>query len=190
MFRSLCRTLPPSILTFILLAPLPAAGCHGEPVAPSDSSSSTLTLSAPDEPGQPLVLYGTVVDSLTDAPLAGARVYLYHADTNGQYRPADPGDESTARLSGEVVTDADGGFVVHTILPGEYDQPGNRHVHVHYARADGYREKGRVILFDDNVNDVVRQWAADTGFGIVIELDDRGGRREGRVTIPLAPRGE
>ena len=184
----MAQAFPVSFIALVLLASPPAVGCTAAPVAPPDSSASVLTFAGPDEPGAPLTLYGTVVDSLTGAPLAGARVYLYHADTYGQYHPSDPGDESTARLSGEVVTDAEGGFVVHTILPGEYDQPGNRHVHVHYARADGYREKGRVILFDHNVNDVVRQWAADTGFGIVIELTDRGDRREGRVTIPLTPR--
>ena len=88
-----------------------------------------------------------------------AEVYLYQANTNGEYHPADLDDESTAKLSGIVTSDKNGMFTIKTILPGEYEEPGNRHIHIHYARAKGYEQTGGVILFEDNVNDQVRQWA-------------------------------
>jgi protocatechuate 3,4-dioxygenase beta subunit len=133
------------------------------------------------------MLYGTVADSESNQPVPRARVYLYHADANGEYLPVDPDDESTAKLSGEVVADEAGHFVVRTIVPREYDQSGNQHIHLHYVRAEGYQEMGGVILFEHNVNDTVRQWANDTGFGIVIELTERDGVMEGHVTLSLSP---
>ena len=179
---------------WIMLVGLILSSCGG--AAKSDQNQSpetdphTVTLVAADEPGQPLTIYGTVVDHLTNEPITNARVYLYHADANGEYLPNDPNDESTAKLSGEVVTGDTGQFTVHTIPPREYDQPGNQHIHLHYVRADGYEEIGRVILFEDDVNDEVRQWANDTGFGIIIELAERDGALGGNVTIQLEPAGE
>lgn len=70
-------------------------------------------------------------------------------------------------------------------MPREYDQSGNQHIHLHYVRAEGYQEVGRVILFEHDVNVTVRQWANDTGFGIVIQLTERDGVMEGNVTLPL-----
>ena len=150
-------------------------------------NAHTISLVTADEPGQPLTLYGTVLDNVSNQPIPGARVYLYHADANGEYLPTDPADESTAKLSGEIVTGDAGQFTVHTIVPRDYDQSGNQHIHLHYVRADGYQEIGRVILFKHDVNDAVRQWANDTGFGIVIELTERDGVMEGNVTLPLTP---
>lgn len=146
-----------------------------------------MTLAAIDEPGQPLTITGKVVDLLTNEPIPGTQVYLYQADANGEYLPTDPEDESTARLSGEVVTGDDGQFIVHTIVPREYDQPGNRHIHLHYVRADGYEEMGGVILFEDDVNDEIRQWANETGFGFIIELEEHDGVMEGNITLQLEP---
>ncbi len=147
----------------------------------------TITLAADDEPGQRLTIYGQVIDRQTGEPVPFAHVFLYHADANGEYQPVDPDDESTARLSGEVVTGEDGQFVVQTIVPREYDQPGNRHIHLHYIRADGYDDLGGVILFENDVNDEIRQWAESTGFGFIIELTEWGGVMEGNIILQLEP---
>lgn len=167
------------------------SGCGSSPQAvqtiATEASIPIISLASPDEPGQQLILYGTVVDSHSGESLPGARVYLYQADANGEYLPSDPEDESTAKLSGEVVTGSTGQFTVHTIVPRWYDAPGNQHIHIHYARADGYAEIGKVILFEDDVNDEVRQWANETGFGIIIDLVERGGVMEGDVIIRLTP---
>lgn len=153
--------------------------------ATADADSYTIALASNDEPGQPLTLFGTVVDSTNGAPLAGAQVYLYHADAEGEYDPAVASDESTARLSGEVTTGPDGQFVVHTIVPREYDQPGNRHIHLHTVQAEGYEQTGGVILFENDVNDEIRRWANETGFGTIIELTERDGIMEGHIEIGL-----
>ena len=124
------------------------------------------------EPGEPLVIKGHVLDAETNAGIPNAKIFLYQADTDGEYNPKDNQDESTARISGLLISDQEGKFAFKTILPGEYpNQPeGNRHIHIHYARAEGYKEIGKVILFEHNVRNEVREWANTTGFGIIIEL--------------------
>lgn len=168
-----------------------AAGCSSTPEVdfslPSKTNTSTISLAPADEPGQRLVLTGTVLDSQTGEPIPNAQVYLYHADANGKYRPSDPADESTARLSGEVIADQAGEFRVDTIVPREYDQPGNRHIHLHDVQAEGYQNSGGVILFENDVNGEIRQWANDTGFGTIIELEEIDGVQYGHVAIPLDP---
>lgn len=107
----------------------------------------------------------------------GAQVRVYQTDQSGTYQPADPADESTARIHGDLTTGTDGAFGFVTVLPGEYpDQPpGNRHIHFHTVSADGYEPRGFVMLFDDNVRAEVRDWAESTGFGIVVELEGTPG---------------
>lgn len=180
------------VLVYSLALCVIAGSCGNVPDQNSSSSlethNSTISLAPFDEPGQRLVLSGSVIDSQTGEPISQAQVYLYHADANGQYQPSNPQDESTARLSGEVITNVDGKFTVSTIVPREYDQPGNRHIHLHSARADGYQDSGGVILFEQDVNAEIRQWALDIGFGTIIELEEIDGVQHGNVEIQLHPK--
>ena len=138
----------------------------------SSGFAETYLLTEASEHGEPLLITGQVLDAESRAGIPDAEIYLYQADTNGEYSPADSQDESTARISGLVISNEEGTFAFQTILPGEYpDQAeGNRHIHIHYARAGGYKEIGKVILFEHNVRNEVREWANTTGFGIIIEL--------------------
>jgi hypothetical protein len=79
----------------------------------------TLTLVRPGEPGTPLTLGVQVVDRHGRA-MAGAHVHVYQTDAAGRYTPTRAMDEPHARLSGFVLTDADGAFAVRTIRPGGY----------------------------------------------------------------------
>ena len=72
--------------------------------------------------GTRLTLTGFVV-STDCAPIAGATVDIWQADSSGTY------DNSGYTLRGYVVTDATGRFTIETIVPGEY--PGRtEHIHV------------------------------------------------------------
>lgn len=164
---------------------LVTAACSPTADNTTASNAHTVTLADADEPGQRLTLHGQVLDSATGQPLSGVEIYLYHADANGKYLPTNPADESTAKLSGAVTSGPDGQFTVHTIVPREYDQPGNRHIHLHYVRAAGYADLGGVVLFEDDVNAEIRQWAEDTGFGIIIDLEERDGIQVGTLTLAL-----
>lgn len=146
---------------------------------------STITLAALDEPGKRLVLHGRVVNQETRDPVSNVLIYLYHADANGEYQPTDSAEESTARLSGELATDANGRFSVYTIVPREYDHPGNKHIHLHSVSANCYKPTGGVILFEFDVSDEIRQWAIETGFGTIIKTEVCEGTRIGELVIEM-----
>ena len=91
---------------------------------------SRLTIAPEEEPGQRLYLCLTFRNRETGSALSNREVHFYHADIAGEYRPSDPGDESTARLSGLAVTDKDGRIFLDTTLPGDYGSSvDNRHLH-------------------------------------------------------------
>ena len=174
------------LLTIILFA-----GCNNNPqdnISSANTDNDNILLLAPvDEPGERLLIDILITDKNTGEPLPKAEVYLYQADTNGEYHPSDPEDESTAKLSGITTSDDSGKFIVNTILPGEYEEPGNRHIHIHYVRAEGYEPTGGVILFEDNVNYEVRKWANETGFGFIINVEEINGTLTGNLNLNLTP---
>lgn len=159
-----------------------------EPPSPTPGIAAHL-MAGPDEPGQALRIEARVLDAVGGQPVPGATVVVYQADAEGRYEPADPSDESSARLRAEMTTDDEGRVAFQTVLPGEYpDQPpGNRHIHVHSVRAAGYVPRGFVILFEDNVRDDVRTWAEETGFGLIIETTEEAEGLSGSLDIWLEP---
>ena len=111
------------------------AGCAGAPLPPSRAQTEGpyFKTGAPmranlagDDPGAPpLRLRASVVDTGC-RPLAGAVVDLWQADGAGRY------DLSGFKLRGRQTTDADGGVVFDTVMPGLY--PGRtRHLHIKIA---------------------------------------------------------
>ena len=91
--------------------------------------------------GTPMRIAGTVLGGGRRA-LAGATVEVWHCDAAGDYHPDGSGDISryppdTVNLRGVGVTDAQGRFVFHSIVPGHY---GNRRRHIHWkVAAQGHR---------------------------------------------------
>lgn len=73
------------------------------------------------EAGTPFLFQGTVSD-LEGAPLADARVELWHADDDGFYSQFAPGIPEW-NLRGTVLTGPDGRFAFHTIKPAPYQIP-------------------------------------------------------------------
>jgi len=82
--------------------------------------------------GRPLDLTGRVLDQ-SGRPVAGARVEIWQANTFGRYRhPRDAGldlpDDPAFDGIGHDLTDEDGAYRFHTVVPGRY--PGRtRHIH-------------------------------------------------------------
>ncbi|WP_436517689.1 hypothetical protein [Ekhidna sp. To15] len=82
------------------------------------------------ESGESLLLCLRFVDLSSREPLNNQIIHFYHADADGEYRPTIPGDETTARLSGDAVTDVEGQVFLKTTLPGDYGSSSdNRHIH-------------------------------------------------------------
>lgn len=114
----------------------------------SEDAPSAVQIAGANEPGERLVVTGQVVDGAR--PIAGASVYIFQTDANGEYAPgvSGPDAELNPRLKGAVRTDADGRYRVETIRPGSYD---NNPAHLHYlVIATGY--KGRIfdLWFQDD----------------------------------------
>ncbi|MGY1632080.1 catechol 1,2-dioxygenase [Geodermatophilus sp. SYSU D01186] len=95
-------------------------GPYYVPGSPESTGEATLPM-RDGEPGTPLTFQGHVT-SVDGTPLAGARIEMWHADDDGFYSQFAPGIPEW-NLRGTVVTDADGGFVIHTIQPAPYQIP-------------------------------------------------------------------
>jgi protocatechuate 3,4-dioxygenase beta subunit len=100
---------------------------------------ASTVLAPPDEPGEPLIVSGTVRDP-EGKPIAGALISVFHADAKGYYTPARAMDEPNARLFGYMKTGANGRYEFRTIRPGGYPkQPIPQHIHM-LVSAAGYRD--------------------------------------------------
>jgi protocatechuate 3,4-dioxygenase beta subunit len=116
-----------------------------------------------NEPGEPLIIYGKVMDSKTGQPVSNAALFLYQTDTAGIYSRTGP--DENARIRGTVHTSASGCFKIKTILPGDY--PGRKNSrHLHYViNTKGYKERKSILFFKGFTTENI------TGEGPLIVLD-------------------
>lgn len=92
---------------------LPAEASEGGPVDPPWRT----VMVSPREPGEPLVVSGTVYRADGTTPVEGARLYVYHTDAAGLYSPK---GARFPRLRGWMKTRADGRYEFRTIRPAAY----------------------------------------------------------------------
>jgi protocatechuate 3,4-dioxygenase beta subunit len=113
--------------------------------APADAPSSA-AVTAPDEPGEPLVVEGTVYGADGATPLAGASVYAYHTDAAGSYGP---GGNRAPRLRVYLRTDRAGRYRFATVKPAPYPGGGiPAHIHFHVAPPEGGEERVTEVVFE------------------------------------------
>lgn len=148
------------------------------PQVAEKNAPSKITITAKDEPGEPLVVSGKVFGKDGRTPLAAASVYVYHTDAKGLYTP-DTNDSKNPRLRGYMRTDGQGRYEFTTIKPAHY--PNNTiPAHIHYVvTAPGYNERVFEIVFEGDkfLNDRIRADAAkeESGFSIrPLDRDSRG----------------
>jgi protocatechuate 3,4-dioxygenase beta subunit len=109
-------------------------GCEAAWERQPDTLASSINLSKADEPGEPLLLRGTIYkpDGKTSAP--GIVLYVYHTNNAGVYGNGSNESEwgrRHGRLRGWLRTKADGRYEVHTIKPGRYpDRSDPAHIHL------------------------------------------------------------
>jgi catechol 1,2-dioxygenase len=111
---------------------------------------SQTRLADPDEPGDRLVLTGTVFSSDCQTPIPGALIEVWQANKSGLYDTNKPGNftETPAfNLRGMLYTNEQGQYAIETIVPGRYPIPPNlpglekyagltRPAHVHFRVMD------------------------------------------------------
>jgi protocatechuate 3,4-dioxygenase beta subunit len=114
---------------------LPCEGCEGIFVGRPDSLGPTARLAPEDEPGEPMVISGTVFHQ--DGQVApGVIVYAYQTNADGVYPRTEVlrGTEASAHggLRGWARTDREGQYEFRTIRPGAYpNRDIAEHVHMH-----------------------------------------------------------
>ena len=133
------------------VAPPPAGACDwcGAADAP-EKVSWQARFAAAGEPGEPLVMSGTVFlpDGRTPAP--GVLIYAYHTDVRGLYRSRD-GEHMHGRLRGWMRTDARGRYEFTSIRPASYPNSDNpQHVHVTLSAPDFPEHWVESFLFADD----------------------------------------
>ena len=105
-----------------------------------------IQLAKNDEPGEPLVIYGKVIDRKTNQPIKDVSLFLYQTDSSGIYN-ASGGPDDRGRIRGTIHTNESGCFKIKTILPGDY--PGRKNSrHLHYViNVKGYKEIKSILFF-------------------------------------------
>lgn len=109
--------------------------------APADLAWSA-RIGSVDEPGEQLVLTGTVYLPDGKTPAAGVTIYAHQTDATGIYPgggPDLPGSARDGRLRAWVATGADGRYRFETIKPAPYPaRTMPAHIHL-YVREPGKR---------------------------------------------------
>jgi protocatechuate 3,4-dioxygenase beta subunit len=143
--------------------------------------TSETKIAGPDEPGEPLVITGTIFKRDGKTPAAGVILYVYHTDNTGKYSPA-PKQVNAKRhghLRGWIKTGADGKYKFTSIRPASYpnsDAP--QHIHPIIKEPGVSHYWISEYLFDDdpNLTEEVKSKEQKRGGDGIIHLvkDDRG----------------
>ena len=147
------------------------------------AKQSEIGLTPPDEPGEPLIVTGRVVDDDLK-PIAGALIYVFHTNSKGSYSStggnATMGDSLNPRLFGYVRTDNDGRYSFRTIRPGGYPGDGPP-AHIHYeVEAKGQKRLVTEMMFqgDPRLTSESQREFTKAGFTIAkVEKDNNGVQR-------------
>jgi protocatechuate 3,4-dioxygenase beta subunit len=98
---------------------------------PTTISSST-TIASLEEPGERMIITGTIYQKNGKTPASGVILYVYHTDNTGRYSPA-PNQKNGIRhghLRGWIKTDDQGRYQFESIRPASYpSRKAPQHVH-------------------------------------------------------------
>lgn len=134
------------------IAILAAGGVGALWAQPQEALSWTVDVVPEGEPGEPLVVTGTIY-APDGSPLAGVPVHVVQTDAEGYYARGPNGDDlgwRQARLSGWLRTSKEGTYQVRTIRPGGY--PSSRTpTHIHFRiSTEGRGEQELTLFFEDD----------------------------------------
>ena len=98
-----------------------------------------ISISGDKEPGEPLIVSGTIYAPDGRMPVEGINLYVYQTDSTGVYSTTGSNQRNT-RLHGMMRSNKEGRYEFRTIKPGSY--PGSTNpAHIHaYISGPGYPE--------------------------------------------------
>lgn len=111
-------------------------------ISQEDKESWKIKVAAEKEPGEKMIVTGTIYGSDGKTVVEGITVYVYHTNAEGIYGRGDN------LLNGTMITNSKGMYEYSTIKPGSY--PGRRNpAHVHYRiTGKGYIEQWFELQFE------------------------------------------
>ncbi len=157
-------------------------------------------LAGPDEPGDRLILTGTVFSSDCRTPLPGAWIEVWQANSAGLYDTNKPGnftETTTFHLRGMLQTNEKGQYEIETIVPGRYPIPPNlpglekyagltRPAHIHFRVMESLHVPVTTQLYFKGDPFIVNDpWAAHKP-SLAIDLQQDGKLHRGVFDIVLA----
>jgi protocatechuate 3,4-dioxygenase beta subunit len=150
--------------------------------------ANQLTVVTAQEPGDPLVVTGTIRDK-QGAPLKGGLIYIYQTSAKGWYSDKAPhisgnsGDQKHARLFGYLNTNQNGQYEFRTIRPAGYPNsnlPAHIHIEIAVAGNEPHTFISEILFADDaRLTSDVRERSLREG--LVIFPVTRTTNREWRV---------
>ena len=117
----------------------PSSSAEQKAVTPrAENVHAKTVIVSEKEPGEPLIVSGTIYSPDGRKPLEGITLYVYQTDATGVYSTSGTGgDNRNTRIHGVMRTGADGRYEFRTIKPASY--PGTRiaaHIHAYVSGAD------------------------------------------------------
>ena len=157
-------------------------------------------LAGPDEPGDRLILTGTVFSSDCRTPLPGAVIEIWQANNAGVYDTSKPGNftEATSfHLRGMLHTNEKGRYQIETIVPGRYPIPPNlpglekyagltRPAHIHFRVTESLHIPLTTQLYFKGDPFIAKDPWAGHKQSLAIDLKQDGKLRRGFFDIMLA----
>ena len=152
---------------------MPCSKC----IAPA-TMSAKITIAPDNEPGERIVISGTVFQSDGKTPAEGVVLYVYHTDATGYYSKDD--DPYNPRLRGWMKSGADGAYEFRTIKPAPYpkrDTPAHIHAQIYSEKIAEYTIDEYLFDGDPLINDGQKKklLTGRGGPGSIVKLSRDGG---------------
>jgi len=153
----------------------------------AENLSSRIALAPADEPGERIIITGTVYEKDSITPVKDAVLYFHQTDLRGIYSDEKCG-AGCPKLEGYLKTDANGGYEISTIKPGHYPNF-NSAAHIHVAvMAPNEPEYTEAFFFDGDslLSEFHARYNGANDFGIIKLVPDAKGILRGlhHITPP------